>query len=329
MNEVKGSWRAALAIPGLAALTRGGTAQVQSVSCGAPGNCAAVGNYFTGRVGYGFVVSEVNGSWRRAVRVRGLVSGDWTEVLSVSCGAPDRCVAGGDYIGTPVAFVMTARRGAWRTPVELRFFDDVAAQTWSVSCRGRGYCAASGPYVDIFREDQAFVASEVNGVWRQPQKVPGIAKLNTGGAAAAFSVSCGDRTNCVAGGYYTDSAKKTHPFVVDEVNGSWGTARRVLGIPAASHRASINAISCGTAGNCAAGGYYGDAVGHYQGFVVNEVNGTWGKAIDVPGLQALNVDEDAAVVTISCSSADSCAAGGYYADKTFSQAFVVLEGGPP
>jgi hypothetical protein len=327
VNEVKGSWRAALAIPGLAALTRGGTAQVESVSCGAPGNCAAVGVYWTPRIGYGFVVSEVNGSWRRAVQVRGLVSGYSTEVLSVSCGAPDKCVAGGDYIGG-AAFVMTARNGVWRTPMKLRFIDPVSPQIWSVSCRGRGYCAVSGHYFDLSSQDQAFVVSEVHGVWGLPSRIPGTAKLNTGGAAEAYSVSCGAQASCAAGGYYTDSAKKSHPFVVDEVNGSWGTARPVLGIPASSVRATIYAISCGAPGDCAAGGYYAYRAGQSQGFVVNEVNGIWGMATDVPGLRALNVDEHAAVVTISCSSANDCAAGGYYDDKYLSQAFVVLEGGP-
>jgi hypothetical protein len=37
--------------------------------------------------------------------------------------------------------------------------------------------------------------------------------------------------------------------------------------------ATLNAISCSAAGECAAGG------GYYNAFVVNETNGTWGNAL--------------------------------------------------
>ena len=47
-------------------------------------------------------------------------------------------------------------------------------------------------------------------------------------------------------------------------------------------------MSCASAGNCSAGGYYTDGAGHEQAFVVSEVNGTWGTAIEVPGTAALN-----------------------------------------
>ncbi len=47
--------------------------------------------------------------------------------------------------------------------------------------------------------------------------------------------------------------------------------------------ADVNSVSCASAGNCAAGGYYADSSGHGQAFVVSETNGTWGTAIEVPG----------------------------------------------
>jgi hypothetical protein len=331
VSEVNGSWRRALAIPGLATLTGRGPAdaEAQSISCGAPGNCAAIGNYytkyFTGVIGHGFVVSEVHGSWHRAVLVRVHGSSVNLEVLSVSCGATRYCVASGD--GNYDAFVMTARNGAWQPPVLLRFGGSVrvVAQIWSVSCRGSGSCAAGGHYFDASSKDQAFVVSETNGAWGKALKVPGTGVLNTGGLAEVRSVSCDARASCAAGGYYEDRAGRPQPFVVSEVNGTWRKARQVLGIPAPYNSGALNSISCGAPGNCTAGGYYGDAAGNDQGFVVSEVNGAWGKIIDVPGLRALNVSGRAAVGTISCSAADTCAAGGYYDVKTLSQAFVVVE----
>src|SRR5258708_40265054 len=42
--------------------------------------------------------------------------------------------------------------------------------------------------------------------------------------------------------------------------------------------------------------------------------GSWGRAITVPGLGALNKGRNAGVLSVSCPSAGSCAAGGDYRD---------------
>src|SRR5215470_13113987 len=71
---------------------------------------------------------------------------------------------------------------------------------------------------------------------------------------------------------------------------SWGRAIEVPGLGALNDggRAQVLQVSCASAGNCAAGGYYRDRHGHGQGFVVSEKTGLWGRAIEVPGLGALN-----------------------------------------
>src|SRR5204863_1718109 len=90
--------------------------------------------------------------------------------------------------------------------------------------------------------------------------------------------------------------------------------------------ASVSSVSCGTAGNCAAGGYYYDASGREKAFVVSETNGTWGTAIEVPGTATLNAGGAASVNRVSCATDGNCAAGGSYTDaQGFVQAFVVDE----
>jgi hypothetical protein len=44
-DQVNGTWHTAIAAPGLAALSHGTSGKLQQVSCGAPGNCSAVGMY--------------------------------------------------------------------------------------------------------------------------------------------------------------------------------------------------------------------------------------------------------------------------------------------
>jgi hypothetical protein len=57
--ERNGRWGQPIQVPGLRALNKGGDADVGSVSCGAPGNCAAGGHYTDGhRRSQGFVAVE-------------------------------------------------------------------------------------------------------------------------------------------------------------------------------------------------------------------------------------------------------------------------------
>jgi hypothetical protein len=186
------------------------------------------------------------------------------------------------------------------------------ARVTSVSCASAGNCGAGGFYTDGAFRTQAFVVSEVNGTWRTAREVPGLAALNLTGGAGINSVSCASAGNCGAGGFYKDGAFHTQAFVVSEVNGTWRKAMQVPGLAElnAGGFAEITSVSCVSAGNCGAAGQYRDGSGNYQALVVSDVNGTWGKAIEVPGLGALNKGGFADVSSVSCSSAGHCDAGG-------------------
>ena len=109
--------------------------------------------------------------------------------------------------------------------------------------------------------------------------------------------------------------------------GGWGTAQEVPG-PAALRLsdAEILSVSCASAGNCSAGGDYGVGQNRNQAFVVNETNGIWGGAIEVPGTVTLNQGGNAGISSVSCRSAGHCSAGGEYMDSSnLFQVFVVNE----
>ena len=163
---------------------------------------------------------------------------------------------------------------------------------------------------------QAFVVSETNGTWGTAMEVPGTAALNTGGSAEILSVSCASAGNCSAGGNYDRRLRRSsmQAFVVSETNGTWGTAQEVPGTAALNTggAAEIASVSCASAGNCSAGGDYLDSSGNQQAFVVNETNGTWGTAEEVPGTAALNTGGIAQIRSVSCASAGNCSAGGNY-----------------
>src|ERR1700683_4035860 len=70
----------------------------------------------------------------------------------------------------------------------------------------------------------------------------------------------------------------------------WGQASEGarLGRLSARHGGTLVAVACSSPGNCSADGNYTDRTGHQQAFVVNEKNGSWGKAIQGPRLAAPN-----------------------------------------
>src|SRR5262249_52224887 len=157
-----------------------------------------------------------------------------------------------------------------------------------------------------------FVVGEKNGTWGTAKEVPGTAALNKRGAAGIPSVSCASAGNCSAGGQYRDGSGQVQAVVVGGKDGIWGTAKEVPGT-AALHREGgdgIASVSCGSAGNCSASGFYNADSGHRQVFVVGEKNGIWGTAKEVPGTAALNTGGVAFMPSVSCASAGNCSAGG-------------------
>jgi uncharacterized repeat protein (TIGR02543 family) len=274
VDEVAGVWGTASEVTG--SLNTGGDADLNLVSCSSDGNCAAGGRYKDSSGSYqAFVVDEVGGVWGTASEVAGsLNTGGSAQVFSVSCPSDGNCSAGGRYrdsSGSYQAFVVDEVAGVWGTASEVAGSLNTGglARVWSVSCTSDGNCAAGGRYKESSGNSQAFVVDEVGGVWGTASEVAG--SLNTGGNAWINSVSCSSDGNCTAGGYYEDGSGNTQAFVVDEVGGVWGTPSEVAGLLNAGGDGEINSVSCISAGNCTAGGYYKDGSGNIQAFVFDEV----------------------------------------------------------
>ena len=336
-NETNGVWGDAIEVPGTETLI---SAAVESVSCGAVGDCAAAGLYLDGSGVPAFVASETNGVWGNAIEVPGTATINTEEIIQgtpVSCAAAGECAAGGQYTdgsGHRQAFVLSEKNGVWGAAMEvpdtatLNIGGDAGVK--SVSCAAAGDCSAGGYYSDVSGHKQAFVVSETNGVWGDAIEVPGTGTLNSGGDAGLESLSCAAAGDCSAGGHYTDGSGHLQAFVVSETNGSWSNAIEVPGTATLNTdgKAGVSSVSCAAAGDCAAGGSYQDGAGHVQPFVVNETNGSWGDAIEVPGTAALNTGGKARVYAVSCAAAGDCTAGGggfYIGIRSKIRAFVVSE----
>ena len=337
VTERNGVWGKAIEVPGLAALNKHGTAEVNSVSCSSAGNCAAGGKYRSGNFHLqGFVVTERNGVWGKAIEVPGLAAlhkrgGDAT-VFSVSCASAGNCSAGGSYHLSHhhQGFVVTERNGVWGKAIAVPGLAALnaggQATVKEVSCAAAGNCAASGNYLN--RGGQAFVVVERNGNWDKAIEIPGLAAISKT-EAEVDSVSCGAAGSCAAGGNYVDLRDHYHLYVAVERHGRWGQAIEIPGLRALSTGGFgfVSSVSCASAGNCVVGGGYSSSSGE-QGFLAVEKNGRWGKAIEVPGLAALNTGGNANVSSVSCPPAGTCSAGGSYVDHDHNfQGFVVSQDG--
>ncbi len=289
VSEIRGTWRPALGLPAGVALT--------SLSCGSAGNCVA-GGYSASQA---MVVTDRHGVWGRPSALPGLRVGrpGDPEILAVSCSSAGNCGAGGSYTASSGVqlFVTSKVKGTWQRPAELPgiahlnqgFISDLT----SISCRSAGNCDAGGYYADPSGIFQAFVADERGGTWREAQELPGTAKLNvgtgTGAAGQVGTVSCGSPGGCSAGGFYTDGSGDLQVFTGSEARGRWGAAREIPGTAALNSggEAFFGALSCGSTGDCGAGGACADHSLNQQAFVVSETRGRWRKAIQVPGIVAL------------------------------------------
>jgi outer membrane protein OmpA-like peptidoglycan-associated protein len=351
VNEVSGTWGTPtelVSTAGTGGLGDSNSAEVQSLSCSSDGNCGASGFYYIGTVQQAFVVNEVSGTWGTPTELVGTAgtgglgdNGD-AEALEISCPSDGNCSAGGYYhndTDTTQAFVVNESSGTWGTPTELvaaggadGFLGDAdTAQVTSLSCSSAGNCSAGGFYDTP--EEQAFVVSEVSGVWGAPTELPAIGGagfLGDNDYAYVAAISCPSDGNCSAGGYYYDSTNNEQAFVINESAGVWGAPAEVVGLSGTGglgdgNWAELVTLSCSSAGNCSAGGRYSDG-DNLQAFVVNEVSGTWGTPVEISGLNGTGgLGDDgvnAETQSLSCSSDGYCGVGGIYDVDDGDQAFV-------
>jgi hypothetical protein len=327
-SEVRGRWRKAQDIPGLAALGADNNASIGPVSCPSPGNCTAVGYY--GRSGQvtGFLVVEHHGTWRNAQPIPGLRAPLPQGItIALSCASVGNCAFGGAY--TPrthhgvQAFADSETNGklgkAQPIPGLAGLAKGASSYITVISCASAGNCGLTGNYIASGAKygSTPFVTSQVSGTWGDAQPVPGLAALDHGTGAMATTVSCPAPSECTAGGYYartgTHRSVSLHAFTVTQTGGTWHAAQQVPGITALNTSGtatigahgcgpgSCNALSCGSAGSCSAGGQVVDtSTGTAQAFTVAQTGGTWHAAQQVPGITALNTGHDASIQDVSC-----------------------------
>jgi hypothetical protein len=151
-------------------------------------------------------------------------------MVALSCLPTGECIADGyDDNGSTYSneFTITQTDGTWSDPQEVPGTTASQFGFGSLSCSSVGNCLAGGGggNVGFYDTTQAATATETDGIWNDPQEVPGMATLNPKGprnqGSSVEFASCPPDGSCVIVGYYMRRNASGDPvdqvFVVGEV----------------------------------------------------------------------------------------------------------------
>jgi hypothetical protein len=331
-SEVNGVWSSAEEVG--ASMNVAGLASIYSVSCPSTGNCTAAGG-FTDALGraHAFAVSQSNGVWGDSVAIPDgtqLAKGDVITIQKLSCSSPGNCNGAGaiasdtNQTEQPMAFKEVD--GVWGAPFILPGLTVLNPSGIGIistlSCPSANSCSVGGAVINLTNfEITGFLDDETSGVWGTIFLPSGIDAPAQGNISTVDAVSCYAPGDCTAGGTFTQETVVGEAYVVNEVNGVWGSVQDFPGVDQLNQAKSGNltGLSCTAEGDCSGTGSYEDGSEQVQAFVDTETDGLWQSAMAVPGMNPLNGDIGSLPVSISCSSPGNCTTGGYYADDGVSE----------
>lgn len=318
-NERDGVWGRARTIPDVGALETGDFATLSTISCATSGNCSAGGEFAGVGGSRAYVLDEVRGTWGSIHPVSGppAYSMVGSVLSSISCSSPGDCSAVGSNPkgshGLPF-FAVNETNGVWGRAEEVRGLAALSPggsdYEGSLSCGSAGDCGARGIYRAGTGVTQSFLVVERHGVWGRAFNIPGIVALDGRHIEQLSSISCGAPGDCSAGGAYGNGSHE-RAFLVNEVNGRWGTPMSIPGLAALNRGlfTSVDRISCSSSDDCGVIGSYSGKGGYSQSFALNETNGTWGVATKI-GASSFPGAVGAQTNAISCASSSGCSVVG-------------------
>src|SRR5207248_2898805 len=186
-------------------------------------------------------------------------------LYSVSCAAAGNCSAVGRYADSSnhqQGLLLTETAGTWATGVEAdppaNAGSNPGVGLVSVSCASAGNCSAVGYYSDSLSHQQGLLLTETAGTWATGVYATPPATAGSIPAVSLYSVSCAAAGDCSAVGYYVDSSNHQEGLLLSEAAGAWATG--VEADPPANAGSNpgvgLASVSCASAGNCSAVGYY-------------------------------------------------------------------------
>lgn len=298
-------------------LTTAGTTSVTVTATDAGGNSA--------KTQFGWTVNAEAGGGSASLEALaaplplGTPDGTLSTINSVSCPTDGNCTAAGMYdsgFGGPPGegLLLSEVDGVWQPGQEAPLPANVSgtAEIYAVSCASPGNCGAVGIYQDDSGSGGELLLDETNGTWRATLATV-VLRDGEIGFPDATAISCPAAGNCSAVGSYDDSPDQ-EALLLDEVNGVWqaGTSASLPDDSQTAHTAGLDSVSCASAGNCAAVGWYVTSSGIDSGLLLNEKNGAWGNGVEAALPPGVPTNHTGALTSVSCPAAGDCSAAGAF-----------------
>ena len=239
-------------------------------------------------------------------------------LLGVSCTSSTSCVAVGYYLnasGAPQTLIEAYNGSAWSITSSPNVFGSTNDYILGVSCVSVSFCAATGT-ATVSSASENFVATYNGATW---SITPGPV---FGRSGELDSISCSKASFCALAGYYrygtsTNAAVATF----DSITGAWSES--TVNSPL-STRNELFGVSCVSLSFCVADGSdYVSSVGDQT--LIAAYNGS---AWSVAASPNMNVAMQNSLLSVSCTSATSCVAVGYYINaSSVSQTLIEMYNG--
>jgi hypothetical protein len=273
-TEYRGRWTGAHLIappPG------GGDPAVFGISCYAARSCTAVGGYAgRGPLDSPFAVTEVNGRWGAARRLRLPPDGNVGTMFAVSCPRRGFCESVGNYIGATdenQAVAVTESDARWGRGVRIKLPRGAGVGDYlaSVSCPKVRFCTAVGHYSTTSSSFRPMVVTLSGRAWARARAITAMPEnADRSQDAWLTSISCLPSGACLGLGHYFDKAARIRVMIMTESAGKWRDAREVL--PPLNGKADSSegviaslfvdgGADCARTGYCAIGTFYQDKSG--------------------------------------------------------------------
>lgn len=249
----------------------------------------------------------------------------YTELTGVNCVSAAICTAVGAYVDSsehvdPIAEQWFGNKEEW----SLQTVPDPSGATESyltgVSCASEQSCVAVGWYASGGSRATTMYAESWNGKEWTIKTTP----APSGSSESRLNgVSCVSSTNCIAVGSSKESSGASIPIAESWSGTGWSLQTMID--PESSTRSEALGVSCVTASDC-------QAVGYYRNPTTN-VNEALGETYSGSGKWSLSLPEnyagatDTILAAISCASSTSCTAVGHWNKTVVATALVEEYGG--
>ncbi len=224
----------------------GHNGRLTAVSCSSSSACTAVGSAGSrGALGGRALAERWTGKRWVVQHMRSPSRSSW--LTGVSCSSDKTCMAVGNISGSGGTFAEYWTNGSWA--LEATSNPTGTSFLYAVSCSAPGTCTAAGYYENTRPEIEKTLAERWNGhVWIQQATPPSAAF-----GASLVGVSCPSSSDCVATG--SEDRGSGARVLAERWNGKRWTVQPARN-PSGRIPAQLNAVSCSSAADCTAAGYY-------------------------------------------------------------------------